>query len=444
MRNFVWAVLTAYLAFTLPALAAGYGLREFSAGAMSTAFAGSSATQSDASYQAYNPASLAGVADTDYSFTVSAILPSSSASYSTALTSAGTPVSGNANPKNFISSAVIPELALRKRLSDHWVAGIALYAPWGLSTNYPANFAGRYYALQSKLMTVNITPSVSYEITPAVAIAAGIQIEYAKGRLSSAVDIGTLGASFRIPGSIPGQRDGGAVLSASDWATGFTLGVIAHPWEGTTAGLSYRSAINNNLRGTINYTLDPTGVGAVIKAATGTFTNSNGSAKLSTPDSINFGVRTAISPQWTALFELDWTNWKKFQQLQIVSSNPVQPNDVTLANWKTGLFGSAGLEYRPGGPLTWKAGVAYDQSPIPSSTLAPRIPDAPRTLLAVGGSYQMNPDTDITLSYEHLFIPGRQINQTPAQTGNSLRGYLAGTTQSSVDAVALQIAYRTN
>jgi long-chain fatty acid transport protein len=444
MRKILWAAPAAYLALTLPALAAGYGLREFSAGAMGTAFAGASATQSDASYQAYNPASLSGVADTDYSFTVSGIFPSSSASYATALTSAGTPAGGNAAPKSFIADAVVPELAVRKRLSDRLVAGVVLYAPWGLATNYPANFAGRYYALQSKLLTVNVTPSIAYDITPSLTIAAGVQVQYAKGRLSSAVDIGTLGASFKIPGSIPGQQDGSAVLSASDWATGFTLGVIARPWEGATVGLSYRSATANNLKGTINYTLDPAGLGAAIKAATGTFANSGGSAKLTTPDSVNFGGRAAIAPEWTALVELDWTNWEKFKQLQIVSSNPLQPNDVTLANWKASWFGAAGLEYHPDGPWTWRAGVAYDQSPIPDSTLGPRIPDAPRTLLALGGSYQMNSDTDLTLSYEHLFIPGRQVNLSAAQTGNALRGYLAGTTQSSVDALGLQIAYRTN
>src|ERR1019366_1810274 len=130
-------------------------------------------------------------------------------------------------PSGFISDALIPEIALRTRLSNQWSVGVVVYAPWGLSTNYPMNSAERYYALKTELTTVNITPSVAYEISPEFTIAAGAQVQYARGKLSSAIDIGTLGASLSIPGSVPGGSDGSASLSASSWGAGFVLGLIA-------------------------------------------------------------------------------------------------------------------------------------------------------------------------------------------------------------------------
>ena len=272
MRNLPGSLFALYFLGLTPALAAGYGLREFSADAMGSAYAGASATASDASYQAYNPAAIAGVVQSDFSITAIDILPTSSASYSTARTSAGTPVSGATNPAGFISNAILPEIALRTRLGNQWSAGIVVYAPWGLSTDYPLNSAGRYYALATKLTTVNITPSIAYEISPGFAIAAGAQAEYAKGKLSSAIDIGTLGASLAVPGSIPGAFDGTAKLSASSWGAGFVVGLLAHPADNVTAGLSYHSIVQHHLSGVIDYTLDSAGLGNAIKSATGLFT----------------------------------------------------------------------------------------------------------------------------------------------------------------------------
>src|ERR1700752_2219818 len=51
----------------MPAYAAGVGLKEYSADAMAAAYAGAAASDSDASYLAYNPASSIGVVDTDMS-----------------------------------------------------------------------------------------------------------------------------------------------------------------------------------------------------------------------------------------------------------------------------------------------------------------------------------------------------------------------------------------
>jgi long-subunit fatty acid transport protein len=49
---------------------------------------------------------------------------------------------------------------------------------------------------------------------------------------------------------------------------------------------------------------------------------------------------------------------------------------------------------------------------------------------------------DVKLALSHLFNDRRTIAQSPAQPGNVLRGSLAGTTESSVNVVGVQIAYR--
>ncbi len=247
---------------------------------MAAAYAGAAATGSDASYLAYNPAAAADVAATDFSFGVMEILPGSNGEYSLAKTSAGTATGGSADPHGFISDATVPALAFRQRISDRWAFGLSINAPWGLRTDYPNSWAGRYYALKTALLTLNATPVLSYQLTPELAIAAGPQIEYAQGTLTSAIDTGTLGALYSISGSIPGAQDSYARVSGNNWSYGYALGAIDHLSEGLTVGLSYRSSIRHDLHGPLTFTLDSAGIGATIRSLTGLFTNTRSTAPL--------------------------------------------------------------------------------------------------------------------------------------------------------------------
>ncbi len=433
------------LTISLPfqsAMAAGYAVREQSVNAMGAAYAGSAATNTDASYLAYNPAAAALAQGGDLSFSTVFIGPSSSANYSTASTSAGTPNGGSTTPKDFIRNAAIPDLAMRQRLTDRWSVGLSVSVPWGLSTSYPAGYAGRYYGVSTKLLTVNIKPVVAYDIAPNITIAGGIQAQYAKGRLNGAIDIGTIGALYSIAGSPPGGADGFAELNADSWGYGFVLGARATFDGGWTAGISYTSSVHHTLNGPFNFTLDGFGIGAGIQSATGLFTNTMARAKLTTPDKLEIGVRKKFDDRWTGLAEVNWTGWSVFKDLTIVSANPFQPNEVTNAQWNDAWMVALGAEYAASSQWTLRGGVAYDASPIPDATLETRVPDTDRIWVSAGVTYHYLDSVDVSFTVAHLFNAGRTMALNPTQTGNALRGSLGGTTNSSVDVVGLQLAYR--
>jgi long-chain fatty acid transport protein len=425
-----------------PAMAAGFGLREQSTEAMGEAYAGATATASDAGFLAYNPAAAAGTQGGDFAISAVSIMPGSSATYTTARTAAATPAGGNATPKDFIRNAIIPDIAIRQRLDDRWSVGLSVSVPWGLSTKYPAGWAGRYYAQGSKLATTNITPVVAYDIAPGITIAGGVQAQLAKGTLSSAVDIGTLGALSAIPGSVPGAQDGSATINAQGWGYGFVLGARALLDDGWTLGLSYRSEVHHSLKGTWDFALDTVGLGAAIRNATTLLSNTSVKAKLVTPADLQFGLRKQFMEDWTLLAEADWTDWSSFKNLSAVAGNPVQPNDVTVANWKSSWLVSLGAEYAASDDVTLRFGAGLDQTPVPSSTLAARIPDADRTWVAVGATWRAAPDMDVKFSYGHLFDDTRTVNQTAAMAGNALRGTLIGSTESDVNVLGLSLDYR--
>ena len=421
--------------------AAGYALREFSLSGMGSAFAGASAQTDDPGFLSFNSAASTGVADFDAAISINGIYPSSDARYSVATNAFGSSTGGNSAPVGFIKDAYEPGAQLRLRLSPELTAGLSITAPWGLGTRYNDGWAGRYYALESRLLTVNAAPSLAYQLTPELALSAGAQIQYAKGTLSNAIDFGTIGAVNGVPFAAPTLQDGKAEFKAEDWGFGFVLGASWRPSRDITIGASYRSEIRHKLEGNIDFTLDHAGVGSLLSLS-GAFVDSAGSTQLTTPAVSSLGLAIDVSPQISLLGEAGYTGWSVFKELRIKFANPVQPDVFQTYDWKDTWFASAGIKYRPADNWTLRTGVAFDQSPTKDNTRDPRIPDADRTWLALSGRYDFDQRTSFEAGYGHLFISNSPVALSAAAPGNLARGNLVGTTASSVDVVTFQLTFR--
>ena len=62
------------------------------------------------------------------------------------------------------------------KFNDSLSAGLGVFNPFGLGTEWNENWDGRYLATKSKLTTFNINPVVSYRIIPSFAVAAGLDV----------------------------------------------------------------------------------------------------------------------------------------------------------------------------------------------------------------------------------------------------------------------------
>src|SRR5689334_11201390 len=132
------------------------------------------------------------------------------------------------HPRGFVGDAVVPSFALRQRLSRRWAIGLDIIAPGGLRSDYKPGWAGRYQGMKISLLTIDIMPTVSFQLTRDLAIGAGAEIEYGHGLLTSTIDTGTLGALNHIPGAVPGADDSFARVSGFSWEFGYTVGLLDH------------------------------------------------------------------------------------------------------------------------------------------------------------------------------------------------------------------------
>src|SRR5262245_2900893 len=215
--------------------ASGYAIREQSGSMLGQAFAGSNASTADPSVIFFNPAGMSALDGNRVSAVASYIHPKNefgdNNSTSTPPVALGNDLGGDAG-----QDAIVPAFYGMTSLGAFRL-GIGVNVPFGLSTEYNDGWVGRYAALDSRLMTINVNPVLSYQVLDWLALGAGVQIERADARLTNAAFFGPLG-------------DGQVELQADDdVGFGFTAGALITPRPGTQIGIGFRSSVNHDLDG---------------------------------------------------------------------------------------------------------------------------------------------------------------------------------------------------
>ncbi len=287
------------------------------------------------------------------------------------------------------------------------------------------------------MATFNLNPMLAFRASDTVTLGAGVQAQYYKGVLSSALDFGT-------PTGLPpgGFTDGYVEIDTDDWAMGFNFGALWRPAPGTQIGVAYRSEVAHTLDGSADFTDDPAGRVQLVRAAFGGFQDTGANADITTPRSVSVGLSQRVSKSWTLLGEAQWTDWSTFDSLEVAFDNPGQSSDITRQDWDDGWFAALGARYRASDTLTISTGAAYDWSPVPDDTLTPRIPDADRAWLSLGLDWTPENWFRLKLGYAHLFMPSRTIDLDAGDPGNGARGDLTATTDTDVDIVSVTLAVR--
>jgi long-chain fatty acid transport protein len=427
------------LALAGPAGATGFELREQSAVGQGASFAGAAARDDDPSMIFFNPAAMSSLPGLQGAVVGSGIFPTVEAKSGSATRNAalgGSAITGSTGGDIGLD-AFVPALHTTLQLAPDWHFGLSVTTPWGLVTKQAEDSIARYHALTSSLRTTNIAPAVSWQALPNLSLGAGLQIQYAKARLSNGVDFGAIGAAQGIPGFVPGARDGRSTVTGDNTAVGFTLGAQWQPLTNTRVGLAFRSAVFHTLEGDAQFQAVP----FPISRSTA-FANTAAQAKLVTPETVTLGVRQRIDDRWTALAGLEWTNWSRFRELTVNFANGRAPS-VTEERWRDSVFASIGGEYRWNQELTLRAGFAYDQTPVRSADRTPRIPDNDRYWLSAGASYQVNRNITLSAAYTHIFAPDATVNlRDPGPNNTNLfRGNLTSNYQASVDIVTAQLRF---
>ena len=134
-----------------------------------TAFAGRSSNAEDASIMAANPAGIALLKERQVTLGSAVVMPKGDFKGSSKNTfrnpANGQPVTIPRSSTNdeFLSTTAIPFGYFSMPIDDQFTFGFGVYAPFGSSTNYSDDWAGRYLADATDLTVINFQPTVAYQ-----------------------------------------------------------------------------------------------------------------------------------------------------------------------------------------------------------------------------------------------------------------------------------------
>ncbi len=441
LRKTLLSVLIGSSIATL-SFAAGFQVFEQSTTLMGQANAGTGVT-TDPSIQYYNPAGMAFVKDTEIG--LSAIVLRTNAEFNP---SQATGVDGrnilptsSSVPPEF--QTTIPGLYIVRPVNPDLRFGLGLESSFGLTTEYPDNSTARYFALESKLKTINLNPSFSYLFHNDFSIGGGLVMQYADTDLSQAVDGGGLVrlgyVNAGIPASvIPLLPQGGDFFvdnNASGLALGWDVGT-EYKHKGTALGVSYHSHINQDLHGSATVTGNAIALQTLANAGT-IFADTSADTRLDLPGFLTFSASQKLTNKWTVMTDVERIFWSRLKQVTINYAQPTMPNAVIDFDYRDTWRVALGQSYQVEKDLLLRMGVAWDQTPIPNQfTRSPRLPGNNRFWVSVGGTYEIDKHADISFGYSHIFIKSNEVNNTnpnfPLQT-------LVANYSGSADLVGVQL-----
>ncbi len=426
------------------AFAAGFALIENSASGMGNAFAGGSAIAEDASTVWFNPAGMTRISGSQIVVAGHVISPKADfTDEGSSLNSlvGGGPISGNDDDGGV--TAFVPNFYYVTDLGgDAWF-GVGVTVPFGLSTDYDDDWIGRYHATKSEVQTININPSFAYKHSDKLSVGLGLSFQYIDatlenridsamtcfGLVSQATDQATAQTQcFGTAGLVPGEetQDSSQSLSGDDWNWGWNIGLLYELDDKSRLGVAYRSSIDANLDGDVNFTVDPT-LRAVIDSFgvpySAFMTDTGVTAGIELPAQLSVSYYRDVTSDFAVMADITWTDWSSFDKLVVKFDNLVQPTSTTPENWDDSFRFAVGANYKMDEKMMLRFGLAHDQTPIPSAEdRTPRIPGDDRTWVSLGLGYELDANTSIDVGYSHLFVSDTDINNTDASFGHVLTG----------------------
>jgi len=394
------------------AVAGGFAIGTQSGSGTGNAFAGGAAAADDASVAWFNPAAMTLIPGKQVAGALHVVDPSFKFQNTT---STATGVAGaNADGGDGGDLALIPNGFFTWALNPKWSIGLALNAPFGLTTEYDPGWRGRFTAIKSEVKAVNINPSVAYKVSDTVSIGGGLNVQKIDAELTASA--GPAGTTK---------------LEADDMGFGFNVGALFQVTPSTRIGAHYRSKIKYELEGTIAFSAAAPGNGDVR-------------ADLDVPASFSVSAFSALNPQWEVMADITWTGWGDLKRLDVIRTTTAATLGATLPgaagstitslvfNWDDTWRYSIGANYKLSPQTKLRFGVAFDETPTNDVDRTARLPDQDRKWVALGIQWKPSKTGILDVGYAHEFIKDANINNV------SPIGTVVGKFESKVDILSVQ------
>lgn len=400
------------------AAASGYHFGTQSVTAQSTANA-AAAEAADATTIFTNPAGLTHLNSHEISSTINLVLPHIKYNNGSAEYMRGGQVSGSTSGKITKDVVFAPHIYGAYKLNDRTTLGLGIYIPYASETEYSEDSVLRYNLNQLGLTTIAIQPTAAFKINDKHSVGLGLSAQYSKAELRKFADWG-------VSRGLSGRMDGHADVKGDDWGFGYQLGWMYDITPRARMGLTYRSKVEHNLKGHAEWKADSplSQANRQVFETLGYKAHEGASVKIVTPESLSLHGMFRATDKLNLFGDVTWTRHSRFNQavLNFENNKTINPmtgakaNTTTITpNWRNTFKVALGGAYQYSEPLQFRAGIAFDQSPVRSAQYRLNtLPDGNRIWFSAGVKYTFKQKHTIDAAYSHIHINDTTYNSAAA------------------------------
>lgn len=464
MRRFALPALMLFVGAPGLVAAQGFGIYEQGTCSMGRAGTGVALPCADGSAMFFNPAGLAGL--TGRHLTVGTTLLDVKGGFTDDIFQHRTDLNNPllAIPEAYISYAASPKLGL----------GVSLFAPYGLETQWPLSFDGRFAGYKNIIRSIYLQPTVAYQVNPWLKLGAGLDIIFGSVELNQRLDLaqqvvadpllppGTTFAQFGIPA---GTDFANAHLTASQTTMAAHFGAMVKITDQLSLGGRYLMRAKFNYSGTATFTEVPTNLvtpaviqlpgGPPIPAGTpidallqglGIFSsvlvNQPVATTLRNPEQLVLGVAYKVRPDWTLFGDYQLTWWDQLSALTFVFQNPLLDKTLYENYGNTNAF-RFGAEWAKDAMWTFRIGYLHHNGAAPAETVTPLLPEGERNEFTGGVTVKLGQGLLGNLAYQYIRQDDRRGRTREPVSGPATTGLNNGlyTFYGHLFGVSLSYAY---
>jgi len=294
--------------------------------------------------------------------------------------------------------------------SDNIAWGIGLSVPYGQSVVYDKDFAFKFLTPHfTELKLISVSPTVAFRVSESISVGVGLDLMWSELTLEQSYPWMLVTGD---PGSQPGNMD----FSATGTAIG---GIVAVNWDvnpDNRISFTYRPPFDVAYSGHFEIDNLPG-----FAPAIGVTERSRFKTQIDYPAIWSLGYGITLNEKWRVGLGVEHLQWSDFKTLELdVDNNSVLFPSTTLPQyWEDTWTYGASADYKASDRWTFRGGYWYLQTPIPTATQAPNLPESDFHLLSIGAKRTFGRH-DLEAAYALLLYKDRVItdNINPAFNGD--------------------------